>query len=92
MIKTTIDPKFIKYVLVMKYCGFYAHNYEFISQLAHEFAGKKEVIGYSTLEHAIHFDSEEEALAALAAQPDWVKEKHKVQPFTKIGTYCAVGI
>ena len=92
MIKTNIDPKFIKYVLVMKYCGYHSCNYEFISQLAHEFAGKKEAIGYSTLEHAIHFDSEEEAAKVLATQPEWVQKGHEIRPFTKIGTYCAVGI
>ena len=92
MIKTNIDPQYIKYVLVMKHCGYHAHNYEFVSELAHEFAGKTEVISYSPLEHAIHFDSEEKAAATLATQPDWVREKHEIRPFTKIGTYCAVGI
>lgn len=71
----------IKYVIVRNLCGYDKRKYDFISTLAHEFKGKKEVIGYTDLKHAIHFDSIEEAKSTLMSQPEWVREGHKVLPF-----------
>ena len=92
MNKTNVCPENIKYVIVRKFCGHHAESYDFVSTLAHEFAGCKEVVGYLPLRNAIHYDSEEEAAQALAFQPEWVQRDHQVRPFTKIGTYCTTRI
>ena len=91
MNKTNVCPENIKYVIVRKFCGYHAESYDFVAQLAHEFAGCKEAVGYLPLRHAIHFDTKEEAARVLATQPEWVKNDHTIRAFTKIDTYCAVG-
>ena len=90
MIETTVNPENIKYVIVRKFCGYNPTSYEYVSQLAHEFKGAKEVVGYLPLANAIHYDSEEEAAAVLSSQPEWVQRDHKVLPFIKIGSYCTL--
>ncbi len=55
-------------------------NYEFVSTLSHKFKGKSDVLGFTPLEHALAWDSEEEAKATLATQPEWVREKLRVIP------------
>lgn len=50
----------------------------YISTLQHEFKGHKEVLGYSTLDHALKWSSPEEAKEKLTNLPDWAKGKHKV--------------
>lgn len=82
----------IKYVIAEIYGGYSEAKYEFVAQLAHEFKGMKEVVGYLPLEHAIHFNSEAEAKAALETQPSWVKERHKVVAFMKYGHICSLRI
>lgn len=57
----------------------------FVSQLSHEFAGKKEVLSYTDLNNALKWDTEEKANQILKELPDWAKNKHKVvkiEPYT----------
>ena len=51
-----------KYVIVRMSGGFNKTKCDFVSQLAHEFKGKTEVVGYLDLKNALHFDTAEEAL------------------------------
>ena len=53
-------------------------QYRFISTLAHEFKGHKEVLGYSDLKNALKWDSREIAEKHLEELPDWAKDKHRV--------------
>jgi len=62
-------------------------HYSFVSTLAHEFKGKKEVLGYSNLDDALKWDSREIAEKHLKELPDWAKGKHTVHPVCK----CAFG-
>jgi len=57
-------------------------DYDFISTLAHEFEGKDEVVGYDSLEHALHFGSEEDAENVLSEQPEWVRKEHIIVEFS----------
>ena len=70
-----------KYVIVRMSGGFNKTKYDFVSQLAHEFKGKTEVVGYLDLKNALHFDTAEEALEVLRSQPEWVRNNHEVMPF-----------
>lgn len=79
-----------KYVIVRKLGGFDKTKYDFVSQLAHEFKGKKEVVGYLDLANALHYDSAEEALAVLRTQPEWVRNDHEVMPFEYTTYDCFV--
>ena len=90
--KQTEDVICKKYVIVQKFRGFSEEKYEFVSQLAHEFKGMKEVVAYTNLENALHYDSEEAAAEALANQPEWVREGHKIKAFSKFGTYCSLRV
>lgn len=69
----------IKYVIVSS-CS----HPLIVTQLAHEFKGFNEVVSYlpnqNITEHALMFDSEEQAKEALNNQPKWVREQHKVKP------------
>ena len=53
-------------------------KYSFLSQLQHEFAGAKEALGYSTLDNALKWDTEEKAIQHLNELPEWAKGKHQV--------------
>ena len=53
-------------------------NYSFISTLTHEFKGQKEVLGYSNLDQALKWDTQEQAEKVLSELPDWAKGKHEV--------------
>ena len=78
----------VKYVITRKgTCN--RNDCDFISTLAHEFAGEKEVVGYLDLENAIQYETEKEAVDILNKQPEWVKDKHVVKPFKKyvFGSY-----
>lgn len=73
----------VKYVIVTKCAGSDKRKYEFVSELAHEFKGMKQVIGYADLERALHFDTLEDAKRTLASQPEWVKGFHDIIPFER---------
>lgn len=78
----------LKYVIARKgTCN--RNDCDFISTLAHEFAGEEEVVGYLDLENALHYESEKEALEILNNQPEWVKNNHIAKPFEKFvfGSY-----
>lgn len=53
-------------------------TYSFISTLTHEFKGEKEVLGYSNLDQALKWDTQEQAEKILSELPDWAKGKHEV--------------
>lgn len=63
---------------------------DFISTLAHEFAGESNVIGYLDLNNALHFKSKKEAQEILNTQPQWVKNKHKIVAFYNWGISCSL--
>ena len=80
----------IRYAIVKNFCGYDKMKYDFISTLSHEFAGAKEVIGYTDLKNALHFTSAEEATSVLESQPKWVREGHKVIPFELFCGECYI--
>ncbi len=51
---------------------------KFISTLAHEFKGEKEVLGYTDLDNALKWDTREQAKKILSKLPDWAKGRHEV--------------
>ena len=67
-----------------------AYDSDFISTLAHEFAGEKEVLGYMQLKDAIHFDTVEEAKSTLSNLPSWALDSHGVVEFRNFGIYYII--
>lgn len=57
------------------------YNYDFVSRLQHTFAGKNDVLGFLDLKHALCFATEPDAETALAAQPEWARNKCQVIAF-----------
>lgn len=82
-----INENDFKYAIARKYYGSKS-SYDFISSLAHEFAGKKEVIGYLDLSNALYYDTQEQAENILKSQPEWVRNSHIVIPFEKLPWGC----
>lgn len=77
-----IPKEYIRYAIANKW-SYDPHKYDFVSTLAHEFKGENEVLGFSALKDAIHFDDKETALEVFANQPAWVHEKCEVIAFEK---------
>ena len=65
-------------------------DYCFVSTLKHEFAGKKEVLGYSSLEEALKFDDIASAIKALDEMPAWAEGKHQIIATSFTGAYWSV--
>lgn len=79
----------VKYVLAMKpYAR--SNDFCFVSALKHEFAGKKEVVGYGSLKEALKFDDITSAIKALDEMPAWAEGKHQIIATSFTGIYWSV--
>ncbi|WP_342759455.1 hypothetical protein [Kineothrix sedimenti] len=67
-----------------------ANSFDFISELAHNYGGEEDIIGYSPLQEALHYNSRAEAINILDSQPEWVKNRNIIISFKEsviIGYY-----
>lgn len=78
-----------KYALGRKHYR-HATDYDFIAELAHEFAGEKDVVSYAPLKLGIHYASRQEADDTLALQPEWVRRDTVVVEFLDFLSHCII--